>query len=49
MLHLLTCRGGASPQSDSAAEKREKAHVHFKAGEGLQEMKKYPKASKKYE
>ena len=39
----------SSTQSDSAAEQREKANVHFKAGEDLQEMKKYEEASKKYE
>ena len=38
----------SSTQSDSAAEQREKANVHFKAGEELQEMKKYKEASRKY-
>ena len=35
--------------SESAAQKREKANVYFKAGEELQEMKKYEAASRKYE
>jgi tetratricopeptide (TPR) repeat protein len=38
-----------STTSESAAPKREKANVYFKQGEALQEMKKYPEASKKYE
>ena len=38
----------SSTKSVSAAEKREKANAYFKAGETLQEMKKYKEASKKY-
>jgi tetratricopeptide (TPR) repeat protein len=39
----------SSTKSESAAEKREKANAYFKAGEALQEIKKYKEASKKYE
>ncbi len=35
--------------SESAAQKRAQADVYFKQGEALQEMKKYPEASQKYE
>ena len=39
----------SSTALESAAQKREKANVYFKQGEALQEMKKYPEASQKYE
>ena len=49
MLNLLTCRGGASPQSDAAAETAKRPMCILRRVKGSRKWKKYPEASKKYE